>query len=111
MGATYNWDELNENTSEEGKEELLKKAEKFIADKIEIIEHKAGVRPTVLDRRPLIGIHPTHKQLGVFNGLGTKGVMLAPFFAQELVNCLLNDTPLDKEVDINRFCHTELSLH
>tara|TARA_R110001592_G_scaffold129358_1_gene341774 strand:- start:4258 stop:5325 length:1068 start_codon:yes stop_codon:yes gene_type:complete len=107
LGATYNWDELNENTSEKGKEELLKKARKFITDKIEIIEHKAGVRPTVIDRRPLIGVHPKHKQLGIFNGLGTKGVMLAPFFAQELVNCLLNNTPLDKEVDINRFCHTE----
>lgn len=103
LGATYNWSDLNEDTSIKGKEELLKKATKFIKDNIEVIEHKAGVRPTVSDRRPLIGFHPKHKQLGVFNGLGTKGVMLAPFFAQELVNCLLNNTPLDKEVDINRF--------
>ncbi|MCB9360402.1 MAG: FAD-dependent oxidoreductase [Flavobacteriales bacterium] len=103
LGATYNWSDLNEETSQKGKDELIKKATKFIKDNIEVIEHKAGVRPTVSDRRPLIGVHPQYKQLGVFNGLGTKGVMLAPYFAQKLVNCLLNNEQLPEEVNINRF--------
>ncbi len=103
LGATYNWDELNETTTPKGKEELLKKALKFIKDEIEVISHKAGVRPTVNDRRPLLGLHPEYSQLAVFNGLGTKGVMLAPYFAQYLVSFLLENKPLPKEVNINRF--------
>jgi len=68
-----------------------------------VVEHTAGVRPTVKDRRPLIGTHPKHQQLSVFNGLGTKGVMLVPYLAQKLVNCLLNNEPLPEEVNINRY--------
>jgi glycine oxidase len=61
------------------------------------------VRPTVKDRRPLLGIHPEYNQLAVFNGLGTKGVMLAPYFANKLVNLILKNEPLPNEVNINRF--------
>ena len=103
IGATYDWDNLDEKTTSEGREELLKKVSKFISDKVEVVEHTAGVRPTVKDRRPLIGTHPKHKQLCVFNGLGTKGVMLAPYLAQKLVNCLLNNSPLPEDININRF--------
>ncbi len=102
LGATYNWDEIDNNPTEEGKRQLLKRAARFINDEINIVEHKAGVRPTVSDRRPLLGIHPDHKQLGVFNGLGTKGVMLAPYFANKMVNLLLNNESLPSEVNISR---------
>ena len=69
----------------------------------EITNQQAGIRPTVNDRRPLIGLHPEHPQLAVFNGMGTKGVMLAPFFADQFANFLESATPIDKEVDIARF--------
>jgi len=103
LGATYNWDELDEVSTDEGREQLLKRAARFINDEIEIIEHKAGVRPTVSDRRPLLGMHPKHNQLAVFNGLGTKGVMLAPYFANKMVNFITKNEELPKEVNINRF--------
>ncbi|MCB0408829.1 MAG: FAD-dependent oxidoreductase [Flavobacteriales bacterium] len=103
LGATYNWDELNETTTKKGKEELLNKASRFISDEIEVINHKAGVRPTVNDRRPLLGVHPEFSQLAVFNGLGTKGVMLAPYFGQKMVSFLLENKSLPTEVNINRF--------
>jgi len=103
LGATYNWDELDEVTTEAGKEQLLKRAARFINDDIEIIDHKAGVRPTVSDRRPLLGVHPEHDQLLVFNGLGTKGVMLAPYFANKMARFTLKDEPLPEEVNISRF--------
>ena len=67
------------------------------------MHHTAGIRPTVNDRRPLIGLHPEHRSLGVFNGLGTKGVMLAPFFAKQFAGFLEHALPLNKEVDIARF--------
>jgi glycine/D-amino acid oxidase-like deaminating enzyme len=105
LGATYDWDHLNEEVTEKGRNELLKKASTFIKDEIIVVEHKAGIRPTVLDRKPLLGLHPKHKQLAVFNGMGTKGVMIAPYFAQIFVEHLIENTPLSAEVDINRFSH------
>jgi len=103
FGATYNWEDFNNKATEEGKAQLLKRASRFINDEVIVLEHKAGVRPTVLDRRPLLGEHPKHKQLAVFNGMGTKGVMLAPYFANKMVNFLLSNVELPSEVNINRF--------
>ena len=103
LGATYNWDEIDNEPTEEGKQQLLKRAARFINDEVIVLEHKAGVRPTVLDRRPLLGIHPQHSQLAVFNGMGTKGVMLAPYFANKMVKLVLDNEALPNEVNINRF--------
>jgi glycine/D-amino acid oxidase-like deaminating enzyme len=103
FGATYNWDDFDNKPTEEGKEQLLKRAAKFINDEVVVLEHKAGVRPTVLDRRPLLGVHPEHNELAVFNGLGTKGVMLAPYFADKMVKLILDDKELPNEVNISRF--------
>lgn len=103
VGATYEWQDLSEEITEKGKAELLEKLTKILKIPFEIIEHKAGVRPTVSDRRPLIGIHPEHKAVAVFNGLGTKGVMIAPYFAKHFADHLENNTDLNKEVDINRY--------
>lgn len=69
----------------------------------EIIEHRSAIRPTIKDRRPLIGTHPKHSQLFIFNGLGTKGASLGPYWANETVAHLMEDKALDKEVDIRRF--------
>lgn len=103
VGATYEWQELNELTTEKGKAELESKLKKVIKVPFTILEHSAGIRPTVNDRRPLLGIHPEHSSLAVFNGMGTKGVMHAPYFAQHFVDFLEGKTVLDKEIDINRF--------
>ena len=107
LGATYNWDDLDEIPTEEGRNQLLKKASKFINDEIKVVNHQAGVRPTVIDRRPLLGVHHEHQQLAVFNGLGTKGVMLAPYFAHKMVDLLLKNEVLPNEVNINRFLKKE----
>ena len=69
----------------------------------EVVEHQAAVRPAVRDRRPLLGQHPHHPALYVFNGLGAKGASLGPFWAQALVAHLENQRPLDPSVDIARF--------
>lgn len=103
VGATYEWNDLTENTTEKGKAELVEKLQKVLNVPFNIIDHQAGVRPTVIDRRPILGLHPKHPSIGVFNGLGTKGVMLAPYFAQHFYEFLEQKTLLNKEVDILRF--------
>jgi glycine oxidase len=57
----------------------------------------------VKDRRPFIGFHPVFPQMLIFNGFGTKGASLIPFWANHLVEVLLNEITLDNEVNINRF--------
>jgi glycine/D-amino acid oxidase-like deaminating enzyme len=102
-GATYEWNELTEEPTEKGRIELSEKLQKVLGVPFEIIDHRAGIRPTVSDRRPLLGFHPQHPALAVFNGMGTKGVMLAPYFAKHFADVLENKIPLNKEVDIARF--------
>lgn len=103
VGATYAWDKLNDLPTDEGKEELLAKLRQILTIPFEIIHHQAGVRPSVIDRRPVLGKHVSHNRVAVFNGLGTKGVMLAPYFSRILTEHLIHGQPLPAEVDINRF--------
>jgi len=103
VGATYSWHELDWVPTTKGKLDLLEKYHKLMLADIDIEEHLAGVRPATKDRRPLVGIHPKYTNLGIFNGLGSKGVSLAPYFAEQLVDFLVNKKELDPEVNINRF--------
>lgn len=68
-----------------------------------ITAHLAGIRPATLERRPFVGFHPLYANVGILNGMGTKGCSLAPFFAKQLVDNLCYDTPLNPEADIRRF--------
>jgi glycine/D-amino acid oxidase-like deaminating enzyme len=68
-----------------------------------ITDHLAGLRPATLERRPFIGLHPIQKSVGIFNGMGTKGCSLAPYFARQMVNLLLNEVPVLPEADVQRF--------
>ncbi len=103
VGATYNWDDKTATPTAEGKAELVDRIKEILNCKFEIIEHLAGVRPTVKDRKPLIGTHHIHENLHILNGLGTRGVMLAPAMAQTLFEYIENGKPLPKEIDIKRF--------
>ncbi|MEG1230586.1 MAG: FAD-dependent oxidoreductase, partial [Flavobacterium sp.] len=85
VGATYNWQDKTDDVTDEAKKELIEGLEKLIDCDYEIIEHVAGVRPTVKDRRPLVGSHYQHKNVYILNGLGTRGVLLGPYLADKLI--------------------------
>jgi glycine/D-amino acid oxidase-like deaminating enzyme len=103
VGTTYDWVNLNDVPTEKARKEILEKLSKVIKAPFEIIDQQAGVRPSVSDRRPVVGLHPENPSVGVFNGMGTKGVMLAPYFSKQFIEFLQNNTPLNKEVDVCRF--------
>lgn len=103
VGATYEWNDLSELPTEKGQAELVEKLKKIITIPFDIISHNAGIRPTVSDRRPLIGLHPEYKSLAIINGMGTKGVMLAPYFARQFSAFLDGGNKLIAEVDIERY--------
>jgi glycine/D-amino acid oxidase-like deaminating enzyme len=103
VGATYNWEDKTDLPTEEGKQELIDRIKEILTCDFEIIDHFAGVRPTVRDRRPLLGTHHLHKNVHILNGLGTRGVMLAPAMALDLYNYIENGKALDKSVDVKRY--------
>ena len=103
VGATFNWTDKTNDPTEGGRAELVEKLRKVISCEFEVRDHEAGVRPTTQDRRPLVGIHPRHPRLALLNGLGTRGVMTAPFVAKQLADLLESGVPLDPEIDIARF--------
>jgi glycine/D-amino acid oxidase-like deaminating enzyme len=102
-GSTYIWSPLNWQATELGRIDLSEKLNKLIKAPYTIVEHRAGIRPATQDRRPFIGIHPSHQQVAIFNGLGSKGVSLAPYFAKHFADFLLRDKELLPEVNIKRF--------
>lgn len=103
VGATFNWTDKTSDPSEEGKEELVEKLKKVMNVPYTIVDQTAGIRPTVAGRRPLVGVHQKYIKLAVLNGLGTRGVMIAPTVAKNLYNHLEKGEELDKEIDIRRF--------
>ncbi len=101
VGATYSHQNLNEAITDKGLNFLKEKLEVFYKGPYKVLEQKAGVRPNIKDRKPLLG--SLGKNQWAFNGLGSRGVLLAPFLSKHFLDFLLNGSPLRKEWDLNRF--------
>jgi glycine/D-amino acid oxidase-like deaminating enzyme len=103
VGSFYEPLPLNLVKSEKGKEQILAAVRKFYSGDLEILDHFAGVRPTVNDRRPMIGKMPGQDQAYMFNGMGTKGTSLAPYWAEELLSHIIHGKDLSAEVSPDRY--------
>jgi len=103
VGATYKWKDYTNEPTTATKEELASKLESFLRCDYEIVNQLAGIRPTVTDRRPLVGKHPNHDNLFVLNGLGSRGVMIAPWASKHLFDFIEHQKPLAAEMDCSRF--------
>jgi glycine/D-amino acid oxidase-like deaminating enzyme len=103
IGATYNWNDKTNVITSGGREELLNKLKTFLNCQFEVVNQVAGIRPTVKDRRPLVGKHPEHQNMFILNGLGTRGVMIGPYVAEQLFNFIEKNESLESEIDITRF--------
>lgn len=103
VGATYEWNDLSENTSEQGKAFLIDKLNDILNCEFQIINHEANIRPTTKDRKAIIGEHYENKNMFILNGLGTKGVMHAPYLAKHLLAHITLGNEIDKEINIKRF--------
>ncbi|MFC7356678.1 NAD(P)/FAD-dependent oxidoreductase [Jejudonia soesokkakensis] len=104
VGATYARDEFDTHPSEVKKQQIIIQLEKMISCEYEIVGHIAGVRPTTKDRRPLLGSLAAHKNIYFFSGLGTRGIMGAPWLSKKLLDFSEHTIPLPEEVAISRFC-------
>lgn len=105
-GGSYQWHYPDLLPSEGEKTFILDHLTEMLAAPFEIVGHAAGVRPTVKDRRPFLGQSTVNSKVFIFNGLGTKGALLAPFWAEQFAAHLLEGKALDGEVDIRRFAES-----
>lgn len=103
VGSTYRWNTVSSDTTEDSKNELKEKVEKVINKPYKIYDQAAGIRPTITDRKPLIGEHPKHKGLYMFNGMGSKTVMMAPKLAAQFIGFLNGSDQIYPEANLKRF--------
>ena len=103
VGASNDWEFSDDTPTQKGKEELEGYLKQILKSTYQIVDHKAAIRPTVKDRRPLLGKHPSHDNLFIFNGLGTKGASLGPALSEIMSDFLLNKKTLWEEIDIKRY--------
>jgi glycine/D-amino acid oxidase-like deaminating enzyme len=103
VGATYRWPPFSPEPTAEAREELSQRLRELTATDFRVTGQRAGIRPAVRDRKPLLGTHPAHPALAVFNGLGSKGVLLAPRLAGLLADHLETGAELWPEVNIIRY--------
>jgi glycine/D-amino acid oxidase-like deaminating enzyme len=103
FGSNYQWEFPHANPTQEFYEQAHRHLQAWLRIPFKVLEHKASIRPATLERRPFVGLHPHQKNLGILNGMGTKGCSLAPWFANELVQNLVYNKEINPHADINRF--------
>jgi glycine/D-amino acid oxidase-like deaminating enzyme len=103
IGSTYENNYTTTLPTEAFRQQTIKQLSQVLKLPFEIKEHWAALRPAAVERRPFVGLHPKYPQIGILNGMGTKGCSLAPWFAQQLAQFLIHDSPIDPEADVRRF--------
>ena len=103
LGATYGRNQRDTTPTQEAKELLLDKMKEFLPEDVKMKEHLVGIRPTVTDRKPIIGWRDDDKRICIFNGLGTRGVLNAPYTASCFIRGLFDGEPIPEELDFMRF--------
>lgn len=104
-GSTWEREDFrNENPTPSAKDELMRALPSIAGNEtsFRLFAHEAGVRPCTITTRPHIGRHPEFERLYSFNGFGSKGYALSPYFAAHFCDWLEGKTQLDREADVAR---------
>ncbi len=104
VGSTYERGVSDPSPTEKGKKELLQKLFSVLPkQEYKILKHEGGVRVTTYNRRFFIGRSRISPRILFFNGLGTKGLLSAPYGAGILKDYLLEGKEIPKEISTERF--------
>ncbi|AZA79410.1 FAD-binding oxidoreductase [Chryseobacterium sp. G0186] len=102
-GGTYDREQLHHHIDDSAVNQLVNGLSEFYPYDFAVEEVNFGFRPTVKDRRPIIGRHENFDNLYVFNGLGARGILNGCYFSRDLFRWIEEDIPLHEEVSLNRF--------
>ncbi|PSK94408.1 glycine/D-amino acid oxidase-like deaminating enzyme [Taibaiella chishuiensis] len=105
-GSNYRWqfDDLEPDTGWQAYAETL--LGQWLRVPFAIEAHLVAERPTTAGQVPLIGRHPRHAALAVFNGLGTRGFSSGPYWAAQLCRLLCQ-----KEYSLSNYSKDWLDRH
>ena len=103
IGSTYEWDFTDVLPTAAFKNKVINFLSRFLKIPFEIVDHIASVRPANMERKPFVGLHPKFSNIGILNGMGTKGCSLAPFFSKQFSDFLVEGKPISPEADVKRF--------
>jgi glycine/D-amino acid oxidase-like deaminating enzyme len=103
VGSSYEWSFEHGEPTEGFRLRTEAALREWLKLPFRTVEHLAAVRPATLERRPFVGFHPLYPQVGILNGMGTKGCSLAPYFARHLVRLLAEGEAILPEADVKRF--------
>lgn len=103
IGSTYEWEFLDTHPSPDFRKKAEDQLRCWLKLPFKTVDHIASERPANMERRPFVGLHPVTASVGVFNGMGTKGCSLIPYFSEEFASHLVQGTPVNPQVDVQRF--------
>ncbi len=103
VGAAHDWKYTSPHPSDAFRLQTIAQLNDWLRIPYKIVDHIAALRPANIDRKPFVGLHPTHNNIGILNGMGGKGFTMGPYFATQLANNLLNGTPIMPHADVNRY--------
>ncbi len=103
VGAAHDWKYTDLQPTLSFREKTSAQLDYWLKLPYTIVDHLAGLRPANLERKPFAGLHPVHKSIGILNGMGGKGVSMAPYFADQLAAHLVHHTPILPAADVGRF--------
>ncbi|MCZ2101913.1 MAG: FAD-binding oxidoreductase [Chitinophagales bacterium] len=94
-GSGYEWDYENDLPTANAGKIIQEELDRILSVPYEILAHIAGVRPSTGNRRPILRKHHEHSEMYLFNGMGTKGASLTPFFARQFARHIVKGDPQD----------------
>ncbi len=103
IGSSYQWTFDNDQPTESFRIKTENALRFWLKLPFKVVDHLAAVRPATIERRPFVGFHPVHTNVGIFNGMGTKGCSLAPYFGEQLAHHIINGNAIAPEADVQRF--------
>lgn len=103
VGSNYEWQFDAVTPSESFKTKMITSLNQLLKIPFVIKDHIVGVRPANRERRPFVGLHPRYPQIGICNGMGTKGCSLAPYFSKQLIDHIESGKSIHPEADVQRF--------
>jgi len=109
LGATVEHQQLDTQATARARDALLADYQAMLPDAApaQVLNQQAGVRPNTRDRKPLLGAHPQHPELLVFNGFGGRGSLTIPWHAERFADWLDGRGELPTETDIRRLNHDQ----
>ena len=97
LGANYIWGDTTLSKLPNTLDDFLTKQYDFTGATLSPVSHEVGIRPTTKQRTPFVGPLTNLKNAYCFNGLGSKGCLIAPHYVSLLCDHLLTHKSLPEE--------------